>query len=339
MNPIFAARAALAAIAFLLIGAGAVFAQAPEASPASPASAASAPVACPAPAAIPTPEQVQAGMRDAIDHGFLWRIRKNGRTSYLYGTVHVAQAAWMYPGPSVLRALRASDTLALELDPLNPDIQRRMARGMAAKAGMVLPEPLAKRLRVQMQALCVPPEALASMGPEMQVATLSILAARADGLDPSYGIDVFLAGMGHGAKKSVLSLETPELQLQALQMPDDAGTIAFVESGLVELESGQARPMLLRLAKLWADADHAQLARYEEWCDCLKTEFDRDAMRRLLDDRNPGLAASIDALHASGKHVFAAVGSLHMFGATGLPTLMAQRGYQVERVAYHGSAP
>ncbi|CAN5767907.1 hypothetical protein BH11PSE8_BH11PSE8_13150 [soil metagenome] len=336
MNLIQPARAVRVAIATLLFGTAAALAQTP---PASPASAASAPITCPPPAAIPTPEQVQAGMRDAIDHGFLWRIQKDGHTSYLYGTVHVAQAAWMYPGPNVVRALRASDTLALELDPLNPDIQRRMAKGMAASSGMVLPEPLARRLRAQMQALCVPPEALASMGPEMQVATLSILAARADGLDPSYGIDIFLAGMGHGAKKSVLSLETPELQLQALQMPDQAGAIAFVENGLAELESGQARPMLLRLAKAWADADHAQLASYEEWCDCLKTEFDRDAMRRLLDDRNPGLAASIDALHASGKSVFAAVGSLHMFGTTGLPTLMAQRGYQVERVAYRNPQP
>lgn len=334
MNLIHTARVALVAIVSLWLGAATALAQTPSAAP-----AASAPANCPPPATIPTTEQVQAGMRDAIDHGFLWRIRRDGRTSYLYGTVHVAQAAWMYPGPSVLRALRASDTIALELDPLNPDIQRRMAKGMAAKAGMVLPEPLAQRLRAQMQALCVPPEALASMGPEMQVATLSIMAARADGLDPSYGIDVFLAGMGHGAKKSVLSLETPELQLQALQMPDEAGTLAFVDSGLAELESGQARPMLLRLAKVWADADHAQLARYEEWCDCLKTEFERDAMRRLLDNRNPGLAAAIDAVHASGKQVFAAVGSLHMFGATGLPTLMAQRGYQVERVAYRATRP
>ncbi|CAN5918084.1 hypothetical protein BH11PSE8_BH11PSE8_26100 [soil metagenome] len=286
-------------------------------------------------------------MRDAIDRGFLWRIRKDGHVSYLYGTVHVAQAAWMYPGPHVLRALRASDTVALELDPLDPDIQRRMADGMAqreparatADNRAALPETLSRRLRAQMQAMCVPPEAFANMGPEMQVATLSILAARADGLEPSYGIDILLASMGRSAQKSVLSLETPELQLRALQRSQSADKIAMVESGLAELESGQARSMLLRLANIWANADHAQLARYEEWCDCLQTEFDRDAMRRLLDDRNPGLAASIDALHASGKHVFAAVGSLHMFGATGLPTLLAQRGYQVERVDYRGTRP
>ena len=73
-------------------------------------------------------------------------------------------------------------------------------------------------------------------------------------------------------------------------------------------------------------------SRYESWCDCLKTDADRRAMRRLLDDRNPALAESIDALHGGGKQVFAAVGSLHMIGPKGLPALLAQRGYQVERI-------
>ncbi len=73
---------------------------------------------------------------------------------------------------------------------------------------------------------------------------------------------------------------------------------------------------------------------FNEWCECLNTEIERAMMKRLLDDRNPDLAEHIDALHESGKQVFAAVGSLHMFGAVGLPVLMAKRGYRVERVDF-----
>jgi len=57
-------------------------------------------------------------------------------------------------------------------------------------------------------------------------------------------------------------------------------------------------------------------------------------MRRMLDERNPGLANGIDAIHASGKTVFAAVGSLHMIGKLGLPALLSERGYKVERVDF-----
>jgi len=55
-------------------------------------------------------------------------------------------------------------------------------------------------------------------------------------------------------------------------------------------------------------------------------------MKRLLDERNTDLSRSIDALHLSGKNVFAAVGSLHLFGPFGLPALMGQLGYQVHHV-------
>jgi MFS family permease len=89
---------------------------------------------------------------------------------------------------------------------------------------------------------------------------------------------------------------------------------------------------LTRIAQVWADGDLDALSRYESWCDCVKTPTDRAALARLLDDRNPGLADSIAALHAGGQRVFAAVGSLHMIGPLGLPALMAQRGFQVEAI-------
>jgi len=287
---------------------------------------------CPPAAQTPSRERVQAGMRDASDHGFLWRISKNGRHSYLYGTVHVAKLDWMFPGPSVAHALRASDTLALELDMLDPQIQRRMAAGIAARGNVELPEALAQRLHRQMRELCVAPEALAKLIPEMQIATLTVLAARSDGLDPAYGIDLFLAGLARDANKSVVSLETPELQLAALQAQSAQEMVELVDTGLADLEAGRARRMLTRVAGVWAAADHAELARYDDWCECRNTEVDRAAMKRLLDDRNPALAERIDALHAGGQQVFAAVGSLHMIGAAGLPGLMQRRGYRVERV-------
>jgi uncharacterized protein YbaP (TraB family) len=64
------------------------------------------------------------------------------------------------------------------------------------------------------------------------------------------------------------------------------------------------------------------------------SDADRAFIKRLNDDRNPGLANRIDALHGEGRRVFAAVGALHMTGAMGLPRLLAQRGFRVERVDF-----
>jgi uncharacterized protein YbaP (TraB family) len=292
------------------------------------------PPSCPPAPQSLTPQQTQAGLQSARDRGFLWRLRKDGRTSYLYGTVHVATIDWVFPGPALVRAVRASEVVAVELDLLDPDILQRLRAGMAPRPDRALPAALAERLRAQLQAACLPEALVNAMAPEMLATTLIVMAARADGLDPAYAIDLVIAGLAHGLHKPVASLETPERQLEVLLGRNREEAQAIVEQTLAELDSGKARPMLLRLARLWADGRFDELERYAQWCDCLNSADERAMHRRLLDERNPALAEHIDALHASGQSVFAAVGSLHMIGKSGLPALLAQRGYQVERVEF-----
>lgn len=288
--------------------------------------------ACPPVAEKPTPERLQAGARNARDHGFLWRIEKDGHASFLYGTMHAGKFDWIFPGPTVTQSLQATDTVALELDILDKDIQERMVKGMAAQHGAAVPEPLVRRLRKQAGLACISWAAIAGYTPEMQITTLTMMVGRRDGLDASYAIDGVLAGFGHGTHRNVVSLESPEAQLKMLQMQSPQETASFVDDGLTELESGRARKALIKIARVWENSDYDALENYSDWCDCLNTDNERAMMKRLLDERNPNLAAGINALHESGKNVFAAVGSLHMAGPTGLPIQMMKLGYSVERV-------
>jgi uncharacterized protein YbaP (TraB family) len=291
-------------------------------------------IACPPVAEKPTPEMLQNAARNARDRGFLWRISKDGHTSYLYGTIHVGKFDWVFPGPSVMKAISETDTVALELDDLDADIQNRMVKEMTAMHSAALPEALVKRMRQQADSACVSYNSIARLSPELQITTLTLMVGRGEGLDASYAIDGVLAGIGHGARKNMVSLETPELQLQMLQMRNQQETISFVQDGLDELESGRSRSLLNRVSQVWANADYTEMSHFNEWCECLDSEIEREVMRRLLDERNPDLANRIDALHGSGKQVFAAVGSLHMFGPIGLPVLMEKRGFKVERVDF-----
>lgn len=298
---------------------------------------ASAQTDCPPPPSAPSQEAIQNAMSHAKDRGFLWRISKDGRDSYLYGTIHVAKFDWMFPGPTVMKALNDSDVLALELDMLDADIQQRMTQGMATLSppgSKTLPPALAARLRKQADASCTPYDSIAAYPGEMQLITLTLMKAKLDGLESSYAIDAVLAGIGHVAQKQVISLESPEAQIAILQQDDDQASIRYLETSLDEMESGKDREQLRRIARIWAESDNAELARYEQWCDCVKTAEQRQFMHKLLDERNPALADKIDAQHRSGKNIFAAVGSLHMFGDTGLPALMAKRGYRVEQISF-----
>lgn len=273
----------------------------------------------------------------ARDRGFLWRIERDGRTSYLYGTLHVARADWLLPGPRVLGALAASDTLALEIDVLDADVQHALAQGMRAAPDEAPPAALAARLRAQIDAQCLAPAPMARLSPAVQLAALTSLVARGDGLDPAYAIDAFLAALARVDGKPVVSLETPQLQVALLR--GDARTAdERLDEGLAELERGTARLMLLRVASLWNDGRADELERFEQWCDCAGTDAERAELKRLLDDRNPQLADRIAALHAGGASVFAAVGALHLFGAHALPRLLAARGFAVERVEFAAPA-
>lgn len=290
--------------------------------------------ACPPAPVKPTAEMERAAMRNARDHGFLWRIRKDGRTSFLYGTIHIGKYEWLFPGPTVAQALRGSDTLAVEIDIMDPDIRARTSSGVKGLPTVALPESVARRMKKQALALCVPFDSIARLPPVFQVETLSLMEARREGLEADYAVDAMLAAVAHAARKNVVSLETPESQLAVLQSPDAKDTVALIEDDLDEMEQGVARDYLKRIARYWEDSDYASMSHFDTWCNCLDTETKRKFMKAILDDRNPALAERIDALHASGKQVFAAVGSLHMFGSLGLPALMEKRGYTVERVEW-----
>lgn len=294
---------------------------------------------CPPAPAPPSAEALAQAQREARDRGFLWRLDKDGRTSWLYGTVHLARLEWLVPGPRVRDAFARSEVLALELDLLDADTQRRLAAGTSARPGEALAGELRARIERRARLECAPAAAIAPLKPEFQVAALSMLAGRRLGLEPDYGIDAALAALARREGKPVLALESAEDQLRALGAGSRAERAELVKGALDELDSGRAQALLGLTARAWANGDHALLERHDQWCECRNTPAEAAALRRLLDARHPAMAARLDALHGGGREVFAAVGSLHLIGPRGLPALMAQRGYRVERIVLEAPMP
>jgi hypothetical protein len=288
--------------------------------------------ACPPGPEMPEPAALQAAQARAQDRGLLWRLSKAGRSvAYLYGSIHVGKLDWAVPGPRLAAALRDSDTLALELDPGDPAVQQQLAAGLARRP--LSPDPaLRARLARLARAACLPEGALAGQHPLMQAFTLTLLAARWEGLDAGYAQEQVLSGLARAQQRPVLSLETPEQQLAALLPAERREALRMTQELLDLLEQGKARPVLRRLAEAWARSDLQALEDYEQWCECVASEADRAQLRRLNDARNPALAARIDALIGQGHRLFAAVGALHMTGPQSLTLLLEQRGYQVERL-------
>jgi uncharacterized protein YbaP (TraB family) len=286
---------------------------------------------CPPMPSLPDP---QALRKAAADHGFLWRISKDGRASYLYGTLHLGRPEWFFPGRRVRQALEASDTVALELDIDDPATTAELEAASQGAAAAELPAALAERLARQVAAACLPPGAFGRLHPVLQVTTLAALSARVDGLHVMFAQEASLAAFARSRGRPLVALETAGEQMRALLPQDEQEGLAEVDQQLQQLEAGRVRPVLRQVAEVWAQGRLDELERYERWCDCADTPQERAQLARLNDERNPHLAERIDALHGRGQRVFAAVGALHMTGPQGLPRLMAARGYLVERIPF-----
>lgn len=279
----------------------------------------------------PPPLPTQASTAAERDRGLLWRVQRDGRTSWLFGTLHVGKPAWRRFGPQVSAALRASDVLALEIDPSDPALLATLAE---LQAPALLPEALQTRLNQAFERACLAPESMATLHPVLQVTSLTVLEARWMGLDPNYAMEQLLAAQMRGNGRRIVSLETAAQQKALLVPADPAEALAVVEQSLAQLEDQSARRVLERMTKAWESGDLAVLEDYASWCECAATAEDQAFLRKLNDERNGPMAAGIEAQHQAGKRVFAAVGALHMTGPQSLPQLLRQRGFKVERVRF-----
>ena len=292
-------------------------------------STASAPAArADCPPALPTHAESSAAPRD---RGVLWRATRDGRTLYLFGTLHVGKPNWRRLGPITSAALRASDVLALEVDPSDPALIKAMAD---IRPPQPLPDELQARLTRAFERACLATEALATLHPVLQATTLTVMEARWLGMDSSYAMEQVLSAQVRALGRRVVALESVATQIQALVPDDEAEARTLLDQSLQQLEDRSARRVLERLAAAWDKGDLAGLEDFENWCECAASETDRAFLRKLNDERNPPLADGIESQHRQGRRVFAAVGALHMTGPQSLPLLLAQRGFKVERVAF-----
>lgn len=289
---------------------------------------------CPPVPQEPTPQQMADGFRDARDRGAMWTITKDGRTSHLYGTLHVGKMGWAFPGPKLMQVLRETQVLVLELDPTDPALPAEMKAASAQAGQLTLSAADQARLDAQADAACLPREALRPLHPLMQGITYTVLSARRDGLDPAFGQEFTLVGFARAQQRPIVSLETMTSQMSVLLPRDAAAARASFERMLGDLESGKGRTQLLRISEAWSRGDLQLLESLEALCDCQPTPEEREFARLINDARNPHLARRIAEEHAKGRPILAAVGILHMTGPQAVTTLLEQQGFEVKRVSY-----
>ncbi|UXH78764.1 TraB/GumN family protein [Roseateles amylovorans] len=322
ISPRSVGRATVAALG-LAVSAGALWA-APLRQPVPP------PAPQPALQCPPEPEPLaqEQLLAQAKDRGLLWTLQRDGRTSYLYASLHLGRPSWAAPGPRLKAALDQVDALALELDPLDPAAWR-----MPPLPELSLDAGLRDRMAAQARAVCVAPQAVEALHPLLRLSTFTLMRARTLGMDVRYGQEMLLSRWARDRSLPVLALETLQSQLEVLLPEDPDEARHELHAGLRQLE--RPKPLMRMLNELvtaWERGDLRRLSQYESWCDCVADARDRAALTRLNDGRNPALAERVSNLHRKDQTLLVAVGALHMTGPQALPDLLRQRGFEVTLV-------
>ncbi len=267
----------------------------------------------------------------------LFRVSREGTVSYLFGTIHVGAKSFYPLAPAVSKALDDANQLVLELDTrANEAFQLAMARHAAYPAGQsiaqhVSPETLA-RLTKALHACGIPLSSVAHLKPWLLANYLMGLELERSGFERTHGNEFFLLANAQTRGTAVAELESADYQLSLFDTLSPVDSERYLNEGLGQLADGTSLRRAKATIDAWRSGDVAALdAVIADATDggTVMSEFTR---RMLLGKRNPQMAARIETLMQSGKTSFVGVGLLHLLGTDSLPQLLAQRGYQVERV-------
>ncbi len=152
--------------------------------------------------------------------------------------------------------------------------------------------------------------------------------AQRAGLDAAFGVDRHFASRA-AREKPVVGLETAESQMQILAWLPRATQEALLVDTIEHVRD--ARNSSEGVARAWARGDDKELERivYRSMNESPKLSI---YYERMLIGRNESMAQRLASLARDGKLRFVVVGVAHMVGERGIPVLLRDYGFRVDRV-------
>jgi uncharacterized protein YbaP (TraB family) len=261
----------------------------------------------------------------------LWRVSAGDRTVWLFGSVHLLPEGGFAVEGALAEALQSADRVCMEIDAGAADeaTQAAVTMGRAVDPeGRDLFEllgPDAGRVREAAEEAGVPIEALAMFEPWFAGITVSVMALQSHGYDVKHGVEQVIEAEALKSGKPGCGLETLEGQLDLLDsLP--SGLQAEILLQAID-EAAEIDRLIEPLVSAWRDGDEAGLER------SLEEEFDEypQLAEALIYRRNERWAAQVREMLEGDEDVLLVVGAMHLVGERGLPALLEDRGFSVER--------
>jgi uncharacterized protein YbaP (TraB family) len=258
----------------------------------------------------------------------MWVVRDADSEIYLFGTMHMLDEGADWRTPLFDEVYGRAGTVWVETT-----VDRAEAKALMRRYGVdperrlseKLSPRLMKRLAPVLRKRRMPLASVDSLRPWAAAMVLSVQPMGKRGYSVERGPDVVIARAAMEAAKPVRTFETMEDQFRTLAGLPEEAEVAYLRTVIDD----QIHPPPRGLEQAWAEGDLDGLAR--QMVDDMRRD-NPGLYEALLKRRNEAWARTL-TLEMRGNGVqLVNVGALHMIGRHGLPALMRQRGFTVERV-------
>jgi len=299
---------------------------------------AATPQATPEPTPEPEPEEIP----------FLWLVTApHGQTMYVFGTTHIGLAEWFPLPQGLMDAFRRSDFIATEMPfhevphwtlpegaeyvDINDHITPEQAEDfrLAALANLANYESYLNEL------MGLALDDVYDHDFEALIGIITMLASNKSGASGWYGMEIFFTREASSRSIPVLIIEDIDANMLAVLNASPqlqiAGFEAILNTSISELAAFERGQL-----EAWRSGDDQALLAALEAQFYRNTGGDADLIQETRDIgltyRDPQMADRASEWMAEGKKVFFMVGAGHLVGEGNVLEILAERGYQIERI-------
>jgi uncharacterized protein YbaP (TraB family) len=278
-----------------------------------------------------------APIASAAERGALFRVSLDGHVMHLFGTLHVGLPEFYPLEPRIVSALSQASTLALEIDPAQP--QSELARALRTY-GLLAgghgyddmdPERKARLDKLILQG-GLDPSAARTFKPVLLATLLTMAEYTKQGYRSDLSSESWLARLARKGNTRVVELESLGRQLSLLDRLGVPDRWRFLDEMMGTIESGAQRVEARVMVQAWSTADRHALDEIAARCEDDTSVSGKFVTQVLLKERNAGLADGLLQLLRQENKTFAAVGVLHLLGKGSVPALLQERGASIERI-------
>lgn len=278
------------------------------------------------PPAAADPWSKPAAAKDPLPRPFLWSIEKDGKTSYVLGTIHKGVDAETRLPRIVFDKLDAAPAFAMETDlsTAGPEMQKIIECVGCSLKKELTPEQY-KKLEDALGAATV--DKIQSMKPMVAATMLSLQF-----MPETAAMDGVLQGRAQRLNKKMVYLENAADAATVLAKWMDVRALRLMLDSLDDAKKQMADMLAAYIAgdevKLLAINDSEKENALKVYT---QAEYDQQ-QADMLYNRNAAWLPAIEKMHADGGG-FIAVGTLHLVGPKSVPELLAGKGYTIKRIS------